>query len=482
MDKDVKELLDRLVAVQELQTKQQNGNGLHTKTPADFGTHTELHGDGSLWGNQSIERDVVSAHVRPRGILSRLPVIPSVFTNPFYATLTGYTDVSGSEATNPCDDNPAGFVKGCYLTAQFGRYARDTQTIEINDVMLRKNRGDFTDLILRGQVLGDLGPAGTPAGMNQSDILNLVTKSEMVTATVALQRLLSTQVWQGTPSNNTSGGGYKEMPGLDSQIATGQVDAETNSACPALDSDVKNFAYDAIDGSGRDIVEYLSSMEFYLRTFADDTGLSPVTWAFVMRPELWFELSAVWPCRYLTHRCQTDTAANPMVINDNVNVSARDAMRNGMYIDVNGNRYPVITDYGIFEHNNINNGNLGLGQYASTIYMVPLTIAGGFPVTYLEHVDYRAASRDVNMLRGTQEFWTDDGRYYWAAEYIKWCYKLSVKIEPRVVLRTPQLAGRIDAVQYEPLQHLMSPYPDSPYFQDGGASLRADETTYAVWK
>jgi len=108
-----------------------------------------------------------------------------------------------------------------------------------------------------------------------------------------------------------------------------------------------------------------------------------------------------------------------------------------------------------------------------------MTITGNFPVTYLEYVDYRAAARDVALLHNTQQFWTDRGLYSWAVEYQKWCYKLTAKIEPRIVLRTPQ--GKIQNVRYEPLQHLREPYPDSPYFVDGGVSLRGADAVKAVW-
>ena len=161
----------------------------------------------------------------------------------------------------------------------------------------------------------------------------------------------------------------------------------------------------------------------------------------------------------------------------------RNDMRQGMWIMINGRVYPVVLDTGITELSNIDGGgHLGVGQYSSSIFFVPLTIQGGFPVTYIEHVDYRAAAADTALLRGTETFWSDDGRYFWAIEFEKWCYKLSVKSEQRVVLRTPQLAGRIDNIMYEPLQHFRSPDPDSPYWADGGVSMRSDETTYAVWK
>jgi len=464
-------ILDRLSTVE-----------MHTKTPANFGTATELHGVGSIFGSHSIEREVITAHIRPFGLGAKLPAVPTVFEQPFFSTLTGFTGDVGSEAATPCYDAPTCYMKGCDLSAQFGRVARDTKTIEINDVMKRKNRGDFTDLILYGELLGETG--FTPGGMDTAGILNIVTKAEMFEAAVCLERKLADHLWNGSPANNNAGGGYKEFPGLSAQIATGQVDAHNGVLCPALDSDVKSFAYDLVGGTGRDIVEYLSMLEAYLYFNADRMGLTPWTAVVVMRPELWYVLSEIWPCAYNTSKCSVrDTAGIDAVpqVDAAAMVRFRDDMRNGMYIDINGRRYPVVTDTGIFEHTNINNANLLPGQYASSIFFVPMTIRGGFPVTYMEYLDYRATSSDVDLLGSPTTFWTDDGRYYWAVEYIKWCFKLSLKSEQRVILRTPQLAGRIDSVKYAPLQHFRSPDPNSPYYKDGGVSMRSDETIHAVW-
>lgn len=116
--------------------------------------------------------------------------------------------------------------------------------------------------------------------------------------------------------------------------------------------------------------------------------------------------------------------------------------------------------------------------------MVPLTITGGFPVLYREYVDYRQAAPDINLLRGNEMFfWTDQGVYSWAIEQIKWCYKLTLKTEQRIILRTPQLAGKIDNVLYTPMQHLRDADPDSPYWVNGGISATsAIGTPVAIWR
>ena len=154
-----------------------------------------------------------------------------------------------------------------------------------------------------------------------------------------------------------------------------------------------------------------------------------------------------------------------------------------MTIDVNGRVYPVIIDDGIFESDSTNDANLIPGEYASTIYFVPLTIVGNFPVTYREYLDYNDGVADTNvaLLQGRQDFWTDGGVYSWAIEQIKWCYKLALKTEQRIILRTPQLAGKIQNIKYVPLQHLRSSDPASPYHQDGGVSLRGERTFFAAW-
>jgi hypothetical protein len=463
LDKSVVDFMERQTAILERMEESASKERMETKTPAGFSTYTPLHGSAGVFAGPGLERDVITAHMRPHGISSVLPLFPNVDEDPRFASLTGITDDIGSEPTNACDDAPTGYIKGCNLTARFGMVRRDTNTIEMDDVMKRVNRGDFTDLILHGRLLGLTNLP--PSGLNESQVLDIVTMSEMVNTGVRTERKLNTEMWQGTF------GVANEFPGLDSQIATGIQDADTSALCPALDSDVKNYNYADL---GPSIVTYLSQLEWYLRYNAMSMGLEPVEWVIAMRPDLWFELTALWPCAYNTTKCAPAVDANSTVFLDGRdNTAERDAMRNGMYIDINGRRYPVIVDTGIFEHTNVNNGNLGLGEYASSIYMVPLSITGGLTVTYRQYLDYRRAQPDISLLRGMESFfWTDNGVYSWALEQTKWCYKLALKTEQRIILRTPQLAGRIDYVKYSPLQHLREPDPASPYWQDGGVSLR----------
>ena len=474
---DIKELLDVL-------SKQSDAlQQLVGKSVQSYATTTGITQPGGPFSISGLSREVISAHVRPTGIANVLPLIAGNETDPRFGILTGVTDDVGDNPTYPCDNAPTGFIKGCNLTARFGFVSKSTNTIDWDKVSNKYNRGVFTDLVLQGRLLGMTNLI--PSELNEGDVLNLVTMAEMVQAGIRLERELVTQTWRGSPAVATAGGGYIQFPGLALQISTGQVDADTNTTCPSADSDVKDFAYNNIDGTdGRDMYEYLSMLEYYLHFNAQRMGMLPATWAIAMRPDLWHELSTIWPCLYNTNKCGAALASGSnttVQLQGTEMTGLTNAMREGEYIDINGRRYPVIVDDGINELDPGDTDSLSPGEYASSIFMVPLTITGGFPVCYREHVDYRKGSRDASLLRGREVFWTDNGVYSWATEQEKWCYELTVKTEQRIVLRTPQLAGRIDHVKYSPLQHLRSPEPDSPYHYDGGVSTRAAGTTYAVW-
>jgi hypothetical protein len=473
-----------LITTLNKEIKDLRSGELLTKTPANAGNSTMLHGPGGIFSTPGLDSSVITAHIRPSpGIGAMLPVIPSVDTNPLFPTITGYGAESGTQTDYPCGDSPTGAIQGCVLTAAFGRVQKDSKTIEINDVMLRVNRGEMTDLVLRGALLGN--NFAIPPSVNETDVINLIVKTEMVTMGILLERSILPMTWTGTPANNSAHGGYMEFPGLDSQVATGQVDAITGTTCPALDSDVKNFGYKNVAGTSPDIVTWMAAMEHYLYNNASKMGLMPVNWVIAMRPDLWQELSAIWPCRYMTDRCSSvgNSGNSVVVVNDKGNVIERDAMRNGMYIDINGRRYPVIVDDGIFESTNVNNANVPAGSFASSIYFLPLTITGGYPVLYWQYVNYMAATPNINLIsKGPVPFWTDGGRFMWAMEFVKYCFKLTVKTEPRIILRTPHLAGKIQNVLYTPLQHVRDFNPDSPYFKKGGVSSREASTYHAVWE
>jgi hypothetical protein len=305
---------------------------------------------------------------------------------------------------------------------------------------------------------------------------------------ISMQQSLSQMIWTGNPANNV-GTGFMNFNGLDILISTGKVDYRTGTTCPALDPDVKNFNYQAvntIDAAGNFlIVRDLEYMEAYLYHNAERMGLLPAEWAIVMRPELWYELSMIWPVAWMSTRNVVWPAGNANAMGaTSYNIDATrvremvQEMQSGMFMYINGRRHSVILDDGIFEFNSTNDANLAAGQFASNIYFIPLTYLGGRPGTYLQHKDYRAGQTDIALSRSQDFYWSDAGRFLWTVERVKYCYTLSAQVEPRIVLRVPQLSGRLNLVRYTPRQHFRDPWDDSDYFYKGGVESRTMSRVY----
>jgi hypothetical protein len=446
-----------------------------------------MFGSGGLFSRLGLDNPVVNLALSPVGIDRLLPVMSSNILNPIYSYITGIeSDEKSEEPDGVCDDVPGGVIEACHQTAQFGRYSRGSKELEVNTLMQVVNGHLTTDLQLMGSLLGAghaLLPAIT-AGADKSNVLQSVIQVQLVIVGALLQRILSRQLWQGDPVNNTGGGGYKEFPGLDIQIATGKKDCFTNTACAALDPDIKDFNFNMVDSPDVDIVMYLTWISRWIRKVADGTGIAPVTWVIAMRPELFGELVEIWPCRYLTSRCVPATSNQQMgiVLNDSTNVTMRDQMRNGQYLLIDGVQWPVVLDDGIRELTAADNGNIAPGFYASDIYFLPLKIMGGFPVLYWETMDYSSAMADLSVLNGKEQFWaTDGGRFMWTMQQKNYCFKFQGKLEPRVILRAPQVAGRLKNVKYSPMQHMPSPFEDSPYFRKGGVESVPAPSFFTDW-
>lgn len=449
-----------------------------------------LFGSGGLFSTFGMDNTVINASITPRGISGMIPAIGTETTDPLFGYITGFDPDGVAEPVGPCDDAPGGIMETCYQVAKLGRIARSSREMEVNELAKVMNGHLTTDLRLMGDVISPGHALMPQAGTDGRNFLRSVMKTQMTIVGMQFQQALTRMLWTGDPANNTLRGGYQEFPGLDMLISTGKVDAIRGTACSALDSDVKDFGYNSVDSESPDILMYLSMMMAYLQHNAAGANLEPVQWVIAMKPELFFELTAVWPCRYLTNRCvpsmytASDAALRPagaVVINDTNNVAMRDAMREGNFLWINGKQVPVALDDGIVEENSTTSARLAAGQFASDIYILPLT-AQGMPVLYWEYLDYSRAAAEVAAVTQKGRFWvTDGGRYMWNLQDMSYCFKIQGKLEPRIILRTPQLAGRLQNVVYSPLQHLRSWDPESPYREKGGNESYFDPTYYSEW-
>jgi hypothetical protein len=452
-----------------------------------------VHGPGGIFGVRGLERDIISTHTQITGSLGeQIPIRPSNTMNPLFGYITGFVRSDQQEKNAVCDDpfDAAPFKTGI-LTTVFGRKEFATRQLEINNVGRANTRGEFFDLELQNGPLVD-----SMAGLMQSftgfdNQASILAGREMVArileVAVAYQRWFCPQVFVGNPANSRAGGGYKEFPGLDLLIGTNKIDALSGAALPSLYSDVKSFGGRLVSSTtDPDIHKTLSTMMYVLETRATQNNLAPVDFRLVMRPQLFFELTRVWPLQYNTEYVQTSPASGL----DNVyleNIRMRDDMRQNMYLVINSKRYPVILDPCIPEDNKATLASLPVnGAFASDIYVVPFSARGGSLRTlYWEYYDYRdgpmQAAQDAKAWGNF--FWSDGGVFLWHLKAPdNWCVEMICKTEPRLILRTPQLAGRLTDVGYVPLQHVNDVLPSQNYWVNGGvATGRPAPSPFSEW-
>ena len=463
----------------------------HT-TPTGTPSTPYYHGPGGLFGVAGVERDIIHTRVGGRGLAWALSNRTTITTDPLFPYISGYQDESGDEKDGVCDDPPiAGPAKTCLQTAPLGRYERMSREMEINRVGQIINRGEFTDLrTINDPIAPELGRSIFP-NIDGSTQLGLGAEvlARMLEVGITFVNLLGRQLYTGSPANNSANSGYKEFIGLDLLIGTNKVDAITGTNCPSLDSDVKDYNYEKVSNvaANPSIVRTLTTMWRYVKHIAIRSNLMPVTWAISMRQALFWEITDVWPCSYLSYRCEVNDGANidPVPSFDTGDaIAMRDAMRNGEYLLIDGEKVPIIIDDFIVEESSNDTNLIDVGCFASDIYIVPLSILGGRPATYWEYFDYsRGPAQAIMDSRSGNFFWTDGGRYMWHQKPpLNWCIQWLGKIEPRLILSTPHIAARLTNVQYCPLQHERDPHPDDDYFTDGGVTDRDPPSLYNDYK
>lgn len=479
-------VLDQLV--QELRQAQGGGNGIRwgqRDVPILPPDNRVYHGPGGYFAQYGVERDIISTRVHPRGLADMIPARGTKYMNPLFGFFTGFQGLTGAVADSVCSDpQTAGPGKVCRQTAQFGRYSYQTRELDITKVGRLTDRSEPIDLtILNDPLLEGTGTITTP-NVNGNSNLNAEVLMRMIEVGVDFQNVLTKQLYYGNPASSNAGGGYKEFPGLDILIGTGKKDAITSTACPSLDSLIINNNYGMVNANGgATLVETMTTMYRICKSNASKMNLDPVEWTFAMREGLFYELTAVWPCSYLTYRCVFPSQANSaqVVVDGSAQVEMRDAMRQGQYLVIDGVKVPVALDDAIDEDNRSDTNLIGITCFASDIYLLPLTIRGGFQSLYWEYFDYNdgpmAAIGQTNGL--SNYYWTDGGKFMWHQKPPNnFCVQQVAVTEPRIILRTPQLAARLLNVQYCPLRHTRDAYPEDPYYVDGGVTTMGPGPSY----
>lgn len=480
---DYQQLVNVLLAQQAAGVRGKAVSSTPTTVYGHGVTGPQPGGVAGLFSYPGLEPDILNAMIMPRlGLLDFLPSRTSIYDNPLYGIMTGVTASTGSEPTGVCDDPPvAGLMKLCTHAFVWGRISRMTRVIDIDRAGRFINRSDFNDLNLIGNPLvGNPRVPQVPGNGSPDQAVRSEVAKVMFELAVSFGRDFAGLLYTGNPTNNTSGGGYKEPYGLDILINDGYRDAETGVACPAADSIVQSFGNLAVESNAGSLVSLITSIFRNLKYNSSHMGLDPVRWVLSMPWSLFYQITEVWPCAYSTYRCTTIGENNRGVIDIMAQNQMRDDMRGdlytgtGQYLLIDGQKVPVILDDGIAE-------TVGAGaSFTSSIYFVPLTVLGNRPVTFLEYVNYDGPMGAMEMARALAPqgsyYTTNSGRFLWHAKPpTNFCVQSLAKTEWRVVLETPQIAAVINNVVYAPAgagQHRGFNPSNTSYYVNGGGTDR----------
>lgn len=457
----------------------------NTKAVSSTPISTYGHGPGGLASYPGLMQQVFNAMILPHlGLEGRLPFRLTNETDAVGAILTGVTATTGNNPTGVCDDpKTAGLAKLCMTSWPLGRISLQTNVLNLERFGERTNRGEFMDLQLVGNPLLGSGAPSMPAGAMAQGALQSEANKAMFEFAASWAREYAHLLYDGNPTNNTGGGGYKEPYGLQSLVNTGYRDAESGDLCPAADAIVESFGNASITNADVDIVGKIQDVFFRLRHIASRAGLGAARWVMSMPLGLFYRLSEVWAYYYITRALDGLTFPTVAQVNvDGVDVTTiRDQMRGslesrtGQFLLIDGQRVDVVLDDAIPET------EYTPGFFVSDIYILPLTVLGGTtPVLYKEAFNWDTPGGAMDGARflapGDSYFVTDSGAFFWHRKPpTNLCVQVASWSRPRYVLRTPYISARITDVGWSPLtEHERSPFTDSGYFANGGFTSRAN--------
>lgn len=436
-----------------------------------------LHGPNQLLSFPGLDPDIFSVIQRPRGLARILPIRASRYEQPLFDVITSQTRPEGAPPADPCSaPPPPGMLREEAIRAPFGLLRLRTDTIDAVSLGRLKNRGEPMDLRLVNQLVAS--SPFVPDPCRDPNFVQSEIGFKMFMLGLEIERALERMVFTGNGA--MAGNGYGQFRGLEMLVNTGLIGEISGALVPALDSTVVNWsnslfsATRVVNGRSVNMVELLSSLLFFMESRAEDTGLAPVQYVLVMPRDLFWELSAVWPCQYLTTGCETsgNTDKELIIATGAEQVNTRDDYRNRNYLMINGKPYPVITSEGMTQNATAN----GVG---TDIYLLPLS-AAGMQTLYLEHFDFNnpELAAAASGMGPAQISSSNNGMFVWTYERSELCWWYSATVRPRIVLRTPWLAARIRNVVYKPVYHTYDGFLDGLYPPPGGGLYRKDWGIY----
>ena len=400
-----------------------------------------VHGPNGLFGAVGGEREVVNTMLTPNGLASILPAVGVTSMYPLYPYVSGATD-AGAQVAGSCNDAPAaGTLLSTYQTAQFGTTQFQTRELDITTVGQTVNPGEALDLRISDSALAlAIGqvwlriPDKSQAMMYGREIL-----ARFADVGRAFQQYVSRKLYTGT-------GAGVEFLGLEGIVKVNHLDAHTGLAVTSLDSDVRDFANVDIltTAGGASVVATLMDMYRNLKNNSTRMGFGQTQFIMVMRPQMFTDITDIWPCQLATYRCDSPNANTSINIQTDQNLAMAQEMRAGRFLWIDGEKVPVVADDFITETSD----GATPPVYSSDIYILPLKTGDGRSRFYWEYFDY-ASQMTTAIADGNlgSHFSTDRGIYAVVQKPVdNWCLTYQFKNQLRLRLEVPQLAGRLFSI------------------------------------
>ncbi len=441
-------------------TQSQVLQGQSFTNPAQYG----------LFSSPGVRPERYNTLMRPRSMANLLRPTVSEYGNEIVEIMTGQTAGTANNQTDWCAPGAlAGVLKTCQQVYTFGNFKMNTRITPIQEVGLLRNRADIPGMILNRPPSEN---PFMPERMYQLTDTRNQLQYELFTLGVQVERSFENELFRGVAGSNTSiTGWWKDFAGLDSLVKTGYVDAVTGVACPAADSIVTSWNADVgATVSGSNIVQSFADQYYAVNDLAEYVGLGGVQFGFVMRKEFFRALTEVWSCQYLTYRCQSTNAGQPIVISGEETNNLRLAMQTGQYLLIDGVPVPVEFSDGI-QLEQLAGGTPK--TLRADAYLLPL-FWNGRPLIRPEfHNMGNAYAREfANFIYPGAEF-INNGMYMLGKREAGGCVELELSMKMRVFIETPFLAARWDDISFSYSAQTRAADPATTFlYKNGGVTYR----------
>lgn len=436
-------------------------------------------GDGTvgLFAVPGTRPDMFMTLARPMTAARLLGLEKSVYTMERLSTITGVTDpASCTNADGWCGNPPDyGYIKGCDIVVNWGDFYAKTHLVALPDTGGLYDRSDIPRWVNnRG---GDMGNPFIPDIVYQFPAdSQSVLQQELFIFGVGFERAFEDVLINGLITNTGASancGWMREFDGISRWIRTGYTDYyNSNLLCTALDSIVVNFNTDiggtvSDEGTGRYITDVLSDTMWSLESRADTYFMGGVSFAFIMRKDLFRVLTHHLACNYATSRCTNTNISTSINIGGNDYRDLQLSMQRGQYLLIEGNQYPVVFSDGLTR------SAIDDHVYESDILIVPLTW-NGMKLLYAEYfpMDNQYLNEFATYTDGDATKVINNGMYLVTRRDNGNCVEYLFSARMRAILRTPHLAARIDNVQYEFRSEPRDAMTGDSYYKDGGTYKR----------